>query len=297
MARAEKHHKTKSAKRTSRRKKNPKAVPPNCQIIDDVFFQRWRGLFGGERGLQHLEDLLRSRPSWHVSTSGKVTRADPFWLRTTLSEETDNNGVDRLAVDYRPYVHEPDYSRYKKGRFLLRTIDIIEWEDRLTSGNNVKSDYSPIAKFEEEEGLRPPRLAPTMPPPAPPSKKLPSTSAPKKKRRKAKQITPMLSTAAAPAVSEVATQDVFREAQGVDGADGRPTTSNPSTVTTVRKPRQSIKEKRVLEVLRDLDNECRVRDNMQPAEVEKIVKPRYGDASRRTMYRAYQIFLKAPPAK
>jgi hypothetical protein len=51
---------------------------------------------------------------------------------------------------------------------------------------------------------------------------------------------------AAPAVSEVATQDVSREAQDVDssntGADSRPTDTNPSTVTTVHKrPHQSVK--------------------------------------------------------
>src|SRR5262245_48943812 len=120
MVRAVKQDKTKSAKRTSHRKKNPKAIPPNCQVIDDVFFRRWRNLFGSERALRHLEDLLRSKPSWHVSTSGKVTRVDPgFSLRTTLSEETDADGVDHLAVHYRPYVHEPNYSQYKNGHFLL----------------------------------------------------------------------------------------------------------------------------------------------------------------------------------
>ena len=67
--------------------------------------------------------------------------------------------------------------------------------------------------------------------------------------------------------------------------------------TTVRKRRQSIKEKRVLEVLRELDSKRRVRDDMQPAEVEKIVKPRYGDASRRVIYRAYKKFLKERSAK
>ena len=81
------------------------------------------------------------------------------------------------------------------------------------------------------------------------------------------------STAAAPAVSEVATQNVSR---------GR---------------RQSVKETRVLEALRKLDSECRVRDDMQPAEVEKIVKPHYRDVSRRVIARAYKKFLKEPRAK
>jgi hypothetical protein len=100
------------------------------------------------------------------------------------------------------------------------------------------------------------------------------------------------STAAASAVSEIATQDVSHEAQGID-ADGRPT-ANPSTVTTVRKPRQSYKETRVIEVLRDLDGEGRLPYDLehQPAQVEKIVKPHYGDASRRVIGRAYQKYLK-----
>jgi len=178
MAEAVRQDKTKSAKRTSHRKKNPKAIPPNCQVIDDVFFRRWRNLFGSERALQHLEDLLRSKPSWHVSASGKVTHVDPgYWQRATLSVKTDADGVDRLAVRYTPYVHDPDYSQYN-GRFFLRTVDIIECEERLGGSNNVLSDYDPIAEFEREiEGRprTPQRLAPTTPPP--PSKE----PAPKKK--------------------------------------------------------------------------------------------------------------------
>jgi hypothetical protein len=54
------------------------------------------------------------------------------------------------------------------------------------------------------------------------------------------------STAVAPAVSEVATQDVSCEAQGID-ADGRPT-ANPSTVTTVRKGRGSRQQRMVQQI-------------------------------------------------
>jgi hypothetical protein len=88
MVRAVKQNKTKSAKRTSRRKKNPKADLSDLQAIEHVFFRQWRGLFGSERALQHLEDFLRSRPSWHVSASGEVTRVDPeFWQGVALSVE------------------------------------------------------------------------------------------------------------------------------------------------------------------------------------------------------------------
>jgi hypothetical protein len=163
--RAVNQHKTKPAKRTPRRRtrgsrNNPSKVLSNFQAIDVVYFQRWRNLFGSERAVEHLEDLLRSKPSWHVSASGKVTRVDlGFWVRTTLSEETRDDGVDCLAVYYRPAAHDPKkYSRYN-GRFFLRPIDINECEERLGRGNN--SDFSPIEKFEQEEGLRPrtpPRL-------------------------------------------------------------------------------------------------------------------------------------------
>jgi hypothetical protein len=61
------------------------------------------------------------------------------------------------------------------------------------------------------------------------------------------------------------------------------------------------KEIRVLEILRELDREHRVRDDMQPADVEKRVLPRYrkryGDdtkVSRRAIDRAYQKFLEEP---
>jgi hypothetical protein len=67
--------------------------------------------------------------------------------------------------------------------------------------------------------------------------------------------------------------------------------------TTVRKRRQPKKQMRVIEVLRKLDSECRVRDDMEPAEAEKIVKPHYKDASRRVIARAYKVFLKERPAK
>jgi hypothetical protein len=107
------------------------------------------------------------------------------------------------------------------------------------------------------------------------------------------------STAAVPAVSEVATQDVSRE--GVDsfntGADSRPTAINQPMVTPTRKKRQSKKETRVIEILRNLDSKYRVQDGMEPAEVEKIVKPHYSDVSRRVIYRAYKKYLKEPPGK
>jgi hypothetical protein len=148
-----------------------KIGPPNWQTIDDIFFRRWRDLFGSERAVEHLEDTLRSRPSWHVSASGKVTRVDPgFWPRAKLSEEINAEGVDCLAVRYTPYVHDPDYSQYD-GRFFLRTVDIIGYEERFASGNNVTLDYSPIEEFEREIAGRPrtsPRLYLTTaaPPPA-----------------------------------------------------------------------------------------------------------------------------------
>jgi hypothetical protein len=103
------------------------------------------------------------------------------------------------------------------------------------------------------------------------------------------------STAAAPAVSEVATQDASPGVQGVDpfnsGADGRPTAINQPTVTPTRKKRQSKKQTRVIAALRELDSKDRVPDDLEPAEVEKMLKPYYRDASRRVFGRAYKVFL------
>jgi hypothetical protein len=175
MAPANRQHKPKPAKRTSRRRTSQQSgrgsLPPNCRPIEDVFFRQWRDLFGSERALQHLEDLLRSRPSWH-SARGKVTFLDVdlgFWQRVTLSVKINAKGVDCLKVNYaRPYVHEPDYSYFlRDGRFFLRTVDVIEREERLTRGNNVISDYDLIEEFEREREGRPrtpPRLYPVAAP-------------------------------------------------------------------------------------------------------------------------------------
>jgi hypothetical protein len=73
--------------------------------------------------------------------------------------------------------------------------------------------------------------------------------------------------------------------------------ASAGAVVQHRNKRRSIKETRVLEVLRELDSKYRVRDGMQPAEVEKIVKPHCSDVSRRVIARAYKKFLKQPPAK
>src|SRR5262249_46201796 len=86
----------------------------------------------------------------------------------TLSVEINAEGVDCLAVRYTAPVHGADYSQYK-GRFFVRTVDIIEYEERW-SGNNVISDYDPIAEFERElEGRprTPQRLLPTTAAPPP----------------------------------------------------------------------------------------------------------------------------------
>jgi hypothetical protein len=195
MARAVEQHKTKPEKRTSRRRTSRQSGPPNCQAIDDVFFRRWRDLFGSERALQHLEDTLRSKPSWHVSASGKVTRADHpgFWERVTLHVEITAEGVDCLAVHHDPYVHEPDYRTLfgvKPGRFFLRTSDVIECEERLGGGNNVPSDYDPIEEFEREiEGRprTPQRLFSPTAAPLPAPTKEPTPLAAKAKSRKPKQ--------------------------------------------------------------------------------------------------------------
>ena len=267
---------------------NPsKAGSSNWLSLEDVF-QRWCDRLGSSTDAKdELEALLCDRETrsakQRVKRSGKEIPGtssfadDPeFWRDRLLLEPDADGGPDRLMVDYTDAADI--YLPAGHWEFYVRALDVERWEKRLGSGNNVISDYSPIQLFEQEmEGQ--PRTPPRL---------YPMTAAPP-------------STAAEPAVSEVATQDVSRGAQGVDGADGRPTTINSSTVTADRKRRQSIKETRVLEVLRDLDSKCRVQDDMQPAEVEKIVRPLYvplyGEVSRRTIYRAYKIFLNEPPEK
>jgi hypothetical protein len=88
------------------------------------------------------------------------------------------------------------------------------------------------------------------------------------------------------------------KATGTVAASESDTAAFAAMATTVRNVRQPIKESRVLEILHELDRQHRVRDDMQPAEVEKIVEPRYrGDVSRRVIARAYKKFLKERSAK
>jgi hypothetical protein len=56
-----------------------------------------------------------------------------------------------------------------------------------------------------------------------------------------------------------------------------------TAVPPVRKGRPSIKEQRVLEILADLDREGRLSNlrRMQPADVKKLVVPRYKELRRR----------------
>jgi len=173
-----------------------------------------------------------------------------------------------------PMSTKPDYSRYKKGHFLLRTIDINEWEEeRLGSGNNVTNDYSPIAKFEQEEGLArtPPRLPP-MAPPLPPSKE----PAPRKKRRKAKQP------------SHVGHVPQLQDERLLSSHKSIPPSKK-------RKRKRPTVHDRLVSLMKDLE----LKSGMLPHEVLRAVKQHYKDKyhnepSQSAVTRAYDQHEAAP---
>jgi hypothetical protein len=103
--------------------------------------------------------------------------------RIGLSVEIDGTGVDTLEIRDTRYFHPALDELVEFYARSTDTKDINHAELQDESGNKVESDYSPIARFEEEEELRPPRLVPVAPPPLQPAPK----AAPKKKRRKTKQ--------------------------------------------------------------------------------------------------------------
>jgi hypothetical protein len=93
-----------------------------------------------------------------------------FWPDRLLLEP-DADGVDHLVVDYTDYedVYWDDYSPGWHWEFYVLRTNVERWE-RLESGNDVASDYSPIAEYEREAEGRPrtpPRLVPATPPPPP----------------------------------------------------------------------------------------------------------------------------------
>jgi hypothetical protein len=110
-------------------------------------------------------------------------------------------GADFLDIHDPRYFHPAEIEYDGPPEFFMRSVDTeraraadVERAELLGNDNKVmvESDYSPIAKFEQEEGLRtPPRLTPMAP-----------TPTPKKKRRKAKQPSrvgrPHPTTAASP---------------------------------------------------------------------------------------------------
>jgi hypothetical protein len=127
---------------------------------------------------------------WYVkSKRGEILSVED-WQNEVVSLAV---GIDAATGDYL-VIHDKRYfhpALDEPVEFYVRSGDTedIPREKLLESGNNVTSDYSPVEKFEQEEGLRPrtpTRLTPTAPL-GPPSKEPAPTSAPKKKRRKAKQ--------------------------------------------------------------------------------------------------------------
>jgi hypothetical protein len=156
--------------------------------------------------LQRLTALARQWPSMPVLKWGvRSKRWEILPLEAiSVSVEIDPaTGADTLGICDTRYFHP---ALVEPAEFYARSTDTkdIEHAELLDeSSNNVISDYDPVAAFErewKEQPRTPPRLYPAAA--APPAPEI------------------------APTVSEVATQDVSREAQGVDpfntGAGGRP---------------------------------------------------------------------------
>jgi hypothetical protein len=178
-------------------------------LLEDVF-QRWRvRLKSSHEARDELNALLRDRETRsrirRVDTGGEeisdtVTFLNAqFWQDhgALLSVVPDADGVgDHLGIDYTDYteIYWDHYSPGWRWEFSVRRLDVERWE-----------------------GLHPWLAAP---PPRPSA-----SHAPDQQQSRPTEAPP--STAAASAVNEVATQDVSREAQGVEpfntGAGGRPT--------------------------------------------------------------------------
>jgi hypothetical protein len=192
--RAVKQHKTKPARRTPRRE-------PSRGLFDVLLtheYRRWRKKrLGPNEIVRRLIALAPSMPimKWYAS-SGR-------W--EILRVEDEQTGVVRLSARIDVVTGADDLEIYdtryfhpalddEPVEFYVRSIDTkdIERTELLERSSNVLSDYDPVAKFEQEVGLR----RETVPLPAPLSKKPAPTSAPKKKRRKAKQPSPPTSQTA-----------------------------------------------------------------------------------------------------
>jgi len=247
MARAAGQHKTKSAKRTSRRKTRPDAFDV---LLEDVF------PLEPHEALQRLTALARQWPSMPVLRWGvRSKRWEILPLEAiSVSVEIDPaTGADTLGIRDTRYFHP---ALDEPAEFYARSTDTkdIERAELLDeSSNNLTSDYDPVAAFErewKEQPRTPPRLAPIIAASAPiPSKEPQHTLHIWSPRPPASQTAAVqqpedkvgpAEAAAAPAVSEVATQDVSREAQCADppntSVDGRPTAINSSTAASPPAP-------------------------------------------------------------
>jgi hypothetical protein len=69
------------------------------------------------------------------------------------------------------------------------------------------------------------------------------------------------------------------------------------TVPPAHKRRPAIKGRRLREIFAELDRDGRLRNLAQPADVRKLVAPRFKEVSARTIDRAYKAYLKDRPAK
>jgi hypothetical protein len=215
-------HTLKPAKRTSRRKTSRHRGPGAFDLLlKDIF------PLEPNEALQRLTALACHWPAmpvmkWRVkSKRWEILHLEAIGLSVEIDPAT---GADTLGIRDTRYSH-PAFD--EPVEFYARSTDTkdIERTELLESNNDLISDYGdydPIAKFErewKEQPRTPPRLYPAAAAPPRALSKEPTRRkpTPKKKRRKAKQPSHAAappSTVAAPAVSEVATQDVPQPAAG-----------------------------------------------------------------------------------
>jgi len=204
----------------------PKTGPSNWLLIVEDVFPRWRDRLGSSADAKdELNDLLcdpLTRSARHkVDASGREIRDTNrhvdhpgFWQDRLLLVADADGGDDHLVVDY----GDAYLDFYSPGhwRFFVRRLDVERWE-RL---------YPKLAAL----------------PPRPPASYAPD-------QQQSRPIEAPPSTAAAPAVSEVATQDVSPEAQGVSaGVDCRPPATPASPPAPATKRRRSRQQRMIQQI-------------------------------------------------
>jgi hypothetical protein len=160
--------KRKSRRSTSRQSgRGSQAGSSNWLLLKDAYL-RLREYLEPNEAVQRLT-AMPAKKRYVNSGRERILPVEEIGLSVGIDATT---GADYLEIDDTEYFHPSVVS--EPAEFLVPVVNVERELERLESGNNVISDYDPIAEFEREiEGRprTPPRLPPTTaaPPPAPPS--------------------------------------------------------------------------------------------------------------------------------